>query len=71
MKKPQKQIYCICNLFNSVIRNLDYAGFEVLTEVTMKSFIYRSGCGLLYAGFFPGLLFHPEDARDMFFRNIG
>jgi hypothetical protein len=59
--------------------------FEVLTAVVMKSTIFwditpcsplKDNRGALLAtsfraGFFPGLLFGPEDGGDMFLRNVG
>jgi hypothetical protein len=50
-----------------------YAGFEVITAVTMKSFIFLdiTTCNkaliatIVMAGFLLGLHFHPEDGGDV------
>jgi hypothetical protein len=60
-----------------------YVGFEVLTAVVMKSYIFwditpcspfkvnQRFCYLLHAGFLLALLFDPEDGDGLFFRNVG
>jgi hypothetical protein len=45
---------------------LQDAGFEVLTDVVMKS-----SAPLLLAGFLLGLFFDPEYVGDIFPRNVG
>jgi hypothetical protein len=44
---------------------------EVKQENSMKRATSIASCYLLYAGFFLGLFFDPEDEGDMLLRNAG
>jgi hypothetical protein len=52
--------------------NVYHVGFEVSTEVVMKSIIFWDMAShLLTCGFLLNYFFDPEDGDDMFLRNVG